>query len=97
MTGAFWQLRKIEELCATIIAQRPRKLRATASLIAHRKITRNKERRSAETGSGGRFGGNRGSGAAPEGLTAQEISDALKSATPRRTLQYRFKSLVDDK
>jgi hypothetical protein len=33
----------------------------------------------------------------PEGMTAQEISEALKSATPRRTLQYRLKSLVDDK
>lgn len=32
-----------------------------------------------------------------EGMTAQEIADALKSAPPRRTLQYRLKSLVDRK
>jgi Fic/DOC family len=31
----------------------------------------------------------------PEGMTAQEIADALESAPPRRTLQYRLKSLVD--
>ena len=34
---------------------------------------------------------------APEGVTAQQIADALKPAPPRRTLQYRLKSLVDDK
>lgn len=33
----------------------------------------------------------------PEGVTAQQIADALKPAPPRRTLQYRLKSLVDDK
>jgi hypothetical protein len=33
----------------------------------------------------------------PEGVTAQQIADALKSAPPRRTLQYRLKSLVDSK
>ena len=33
----------------------------------------------------------------PEGMTAQQIADALKAAPPRRTLQYRLKSLVDDK
>ena len=33
----------------------------------------------------------------PDGMTAQEISEALKSAPPRRTLQYRLKSLVDAK
>jgi Fic family protein len=33
----------------------------------------------------------------PEGVTAQQIADALKSPPPRRTLQYRLKSLVDDK
>ena len=32
----------------------------------------------------------------PEGCTAQQISDAL-AATPRRTLQYRLKVLVDSK
>ena len=32
----------------------------------------------------------------PEGMTAQQINDALESAPPRRTLQYRLKSLVDD-
>ena len=31
----------------------------------------------------------------PEGMTAQQINDALESAPPRRTLQYRLKSLVD--
>lgn len=31
----------------------------------------------------------------PEGATAQQIADALESAPPRRTLQYRLKSLVD--
>lgn len=33
----------------------------------------------------------------PEGLTAQQIADALESAPPRRTLQYRLKSLVESK
>ncbi len=33
----------------------------------------------------------------PEGMTAPEVADALKSAPPRRTLQYRLKSLVDSK
>jgi hypothetical protein len=33
----------------------------------------------------------------PEGMTAQQIADALESAPPRRTLQYRLKSLVDSK
>jgi hypothetical protein len=33
----------------------------------------------------------------PEGMTAQQIADTLDSAPPRRTLQYRLKSLVDDK
>ena len=33
----------------------------------------------------------------PDGMTAQQISEALKSAPPRRTLQYRIKSLVDAK
>ncbi len=33
----------------------------------------------------------------PEGMTAQQIADALEAAPPRRTLQYRLKSLVDDK
>ena len=33
----------------------------------------------------------------PDGLTAQQIDDALESAPPRRTLQYRLKSLVDSK
>lgn len=32
----------------------------------------------------------------PEGVTAQQIADALESAPPRRTLQYRLKFLVDD-
>ena len=31
-----------------------------------------------------------------EGMTAQQIADELKSAPPRRTLQYRLKSLVDN-
>jgi hypothetical protein len=33
----------------------------------------------------------------PEGMTAQQIADALESAPPRRTLQYRLKSLVESK
>ena len=33
----------------------------------------------------------------PDGLTAQQIDDALESALPRRTLQYRLKSLVSSK
>ena len=33
----------------------------------------------------------------PDGVTAQQISEALKPAPPRRTLQYRLKSLVDAK
>ena len=33
----------------------------------------------------------------PEGMTAQQINDALESAPPRRTLQYRLKFLVDSK
>ena len=33
----------------------------------------------------------------PEGMTAQQINAALESAPPRRTLQYRLKSLVDSK
>ena len=33
----------------------------------------------------------------PEGRTARQISDALAAAPPRRTLQYRLKSLVDSK
>jgi hypothetical protein len=33
----------------------------------------------------------------PEGLTVQEIADALVVAPPRRTLQYRLKSLVSGK
>jgi Fic family protein len=33
----------------------------------------------------------------PEGMTAQQVAEALESAPPRRTLQYRLKSLVDDK
>jgi Fic family protein len=33
----------------------------------------------------------------PEGVTAQQIATALPSAPPRRTLQYRLKSLVDSK
>jgi Fic/DOC family len=31
----------------------------------------------------------------PEGVTAQQIADALAEPPPRRTLQYRLKSLVD--
>lgn len=31
----------------------------------------------------------------PEGVTAQQIQEALESPTPRRTLQYRLKALVD--
>ena len=33
----------------------------------------------------------------PEGRTAQQISEALAAPPPRRTLQYRLKSLVDSK
>ena len=33
----------------------------------------------------------------PEGMTAQQINDALESAPRRRTLQYRLKSLVDSR
>ncbi len=33
----------------------------------------------------------------PKGVTAQQIADALESAPPRRTLQYRLKFLVDDR
>ena len=33
----------------------------------------------------------------PEGATAQQIADALESASPRRTLQYRLKYLVDNR
>jgi hypothetical protein len=33
----------------------------------------------------------------PEGMTAQQVADALDSVPPRRTLQYRLKSLVDSK
>ena len=33
----------------------------------------------------------------PEGMTAQQISEALEASPPRRTLQYRLKSLVDSK
>lgn len=33
----------------------------------------------------------------PQGITAQQINDALELAPPRRTLQYRLKSLVDSK
>jgi hypothetical protein len=33
----------------------------------------------------------------PEGVTAQQIAAALTPAPPRRTLQYRLKSLVDEK
>lgn len=32
----------------------------------------------------------------PGGMTAQQIADALESAPPRRTLQYRLKSLVEN-
>ena len=32
----------------------------------------------------------------PEGMTAPQIADALPSAPPLRTLQYRLKALVDD-
>ena len=35
-------------------------------------------------------------GRRPEGMAAPEIADALDSALPRRTLQYRLKALVDD-
>ena len=35
--------------------------------------------------------------ARPDGMTAQQIAEALESAPPRRTLQYRLKSLVDGK
>ena len=33
----------------------------------------------------------------PEGMTASQIETALTTAPPRRTLQYRLKSLVDNK
>jgi hypothetical protein len=33
----------------------------------------------------------------PDGMTAQQIADALEVPPPRRTLQYRLKSLVDRK
>jgi len=33
----------------------------------------------------------------PDGITAQQIAEILEFAPPRRTLQYRLKSLVDDK
>jgi hypothetical protein len=33
----------------------------------------------------------------PDGMTAQQIADALESPPPRRTLQYRLKSLVDSR
>jgi hypothetical protein len=33
----------------------------------------------------------------PKGMTAQQIAEALRPAPPRRTLQYRLKSLVDAK
>ena len=33
----------------------------------------------------------------PEGMTAQQINDALESPPPYRTLQYRLKSLVESK
>jgi hypothetical protein len=33
----------------------------------------------------------------PDGMTAQQIADALESPPPRRTLQYRLRSLVDRK
>ena len=33
----------------------------------------------------------------PEGMTAGEINDALEPAPPRRTVQYRLKSLVDSR
>src|SRR5689334_19218792 len=33
----------------------------------------------------------------PEGMTAQQIAEALEAPPPRRTLQYRLKSLVDDR
>ncbi len=33
----------------------------------------------------------------PEGVTAQQIAAALEPAPPRRTLQYRLKSLVDER
>jgi len=32
----------------------------------------------------------------PQGVSAQQIADALEPAPPRRTLQYRLKSLVDE-
>jgi hypothetical protein len=32
----------------------------------------------------------------PDGVTAQQIADELEPALPRRTLQYRLKSLVDN-
>ena len=33
----------------------------------------------------------------PEGVTAQQVADALEAQPPRRTLQYRLKSLVDER
>ena len=33
----------------------------------------------------------------PEGMTAQQVNDALETAPPRRTLQYRLKFLVESK
>ena len=33
----------------------------------------------------------------PEGMTVSQIEGALTTAPPRRTLQYRLKSLVDSK
>ena len=33
----------------------------------------------------------------PEGMTARQIAHALESTPPRRTLQYRVRSLVDAK
>lgn len=33
----------------------------------------------------------------PEGMTVQQIHEEMKAVPPRRTLQYRLKSLVDDK
>jgi hypothetical protein len=33
----------------------------------------------------------------PGAVTAQQVADALEAQPPRRTLQYRLKSLVDEK
>jgi len=33
----------------------------------------------------------------PEGVTAQQVADAPEAQPPRRTLQYRLKSLVDER